>query len=167
MEEQINHPDMVATLCKKGEEILGDLTPGSYSLLRETILQAIAIGARIDLVKKQVVYNKDMGLGPTVMHAFPELTGEQCHLLHMAVGMFGEAAELLEAVFNHVDTGAPLDRDNLVEELWDSAFYEEGLRQGAGITREEALEGNISKLGARYRNFVYSDQAAQDRADKG
>jgi hypothetical protein len=42
----------------------------------------------------------------------------------------------------------------------------EGLRQGLGITREEVLAHNITKLSKRYSSGSYSDKHAQERADK-
>ncbi len=95
-----------------------------------------------------------------------EITGEDAHLLHMLVGISGEAGELLDAVKKSVIYRKPIDRDNVVEELGDLEFYMEGLRQGLGITREETLQANIEKLGDRYKGHQYSDQQAQDRADK-
>lgn len=94
------------------------------------------------------------------------LTAEDCHGLHMAVGIVGEAGELIDAVKKAVIYRKPLDRENVVEELGDIEFYLEGLRQAYGITREETIAGNIAKLGKRYEGMKYSDQAAQDRADK-
>lgn len=94
-----------------------------------------------------------------------ELTAEDCHMLHMAVGISGEAGELLDAVKKAVIYRKPLDRENVVEELGDLEFYMEGLRQGLGITREETIQANIAKLGKRYGE-KYSDKAAQERADK-
>ena len=95
-----------------------------------------------------------------------ELTGEDAHLLHMAVGIRGEAGALLDAVKKSTVYRKPIDRDNVIEELGDLEFYMEGLRQGLGITREETIQGNIEKLGKRYNGHQYSDQQAQDRADK-
>lgn len=98
------------------------------------------------------------------------LTPEKAHSLHMVVGISGEAGELLDAVKKSVIYNKELDRENVVEELGDLEFYLEGLRAGLGITREETLEANISKLltseKARYKLGQYSDQAAQTRADK-
>lgn len=94
------------------------------------------------------------------------LTPEAAHTLHMTIGVAGEAGELLDSIKKHVIYNKPLDRANVVEELGDLEFYMEGLRQGLGITREETIAGNISKLGARYKGFQYSDAAAQARADK-
>lgn len=94
-----------------------------------------------------------------------QLDGKRMHLLHMAVGVCGEAGELLDAVKKASIYNKELDRKNVVEELGDLEFYMEGLRSGLGITRHETLQGNVEKLGKRYGQ-VYSDQAAQARADK-
>lgn len=93
------------------------------------------------------------------------LTPEDCHILHMTVGISGEAGELLDAIKKAVIYRKPIDRENVIEELGDLEFYMEGLRQGLNITREETIAGNIAKLGVRYANG-YSDKAAHDRADK-
>lgn len=94
------------------------------------------------------------------------LTGERMHLLHMAVGVAGEAGELIDAVKKHTIYNKELDRENLIEELGDLEFYMEGIRQASSITREETLTANKVKLGKRYNGLKYSDQSAQDRADK-
>lgn len=94
-----------------------------------------------------------------------EMSPQDMHLLHMAVGVSGEAGELLDAVKKAAIYCKPIDRENVVEELGDLEFYIEGLRQGMGITREETIEHNIKKLSERYKTG-YSNQAAQDRADK-
>jgi len=92
------------------------------------------------------------------------------NLLHMTIGVSGEAGELLDAVKKHVVYNKDLDRVNIVEELGDLEFYLEGIRQELNITRDETLEANISKLltsdKARYKMGKYTDAQAQDRADK-
>lgn len=95
-----------------------------------------------------------------------ELTPEEAHLWHMATGVSGEAGELLDAVKKAVIYRKPLDRENIVEELGDLEFYMEGLRQGLGITREETIEHNIAKLSVRYHTGKFSNEDAQERADK-
>lgn len=94
------------------------------------------------------------------------LTPERMHLLHMAIGISGEAGELIDAVKKSAIYNKPIDRLNVIEELGDLEFYMEGLRQGLNINRDETLESNIKKLGTRYENLKYTDQAAQNRADK-
>lgn len=95
-----------------------------------------------------------------------ELTASDCHILHMAVGISGEAGELLDAIKRPTIYRKPIDTENVIEELGDIEFYLEGLRQELGITREQTIEANIAKLSKRYESLSYSDQAAQDRADK-
>ena len=93
------------------------------------------------------------------------LTYQGAHLLHMVVGISGEAGELLDAIKKATIYNKELDVANVIEELGDLEFYMEGLRQGLGITREQTLDHNIAKLTVRYGK-KYSDQAAQQRADK-
>ena len=95
-----------------------------------------------------------------------ELTAEDAHLLHMVVGVSGEAGELLDAVKKAVIYRKPLDLENVIEEVGDLEFYMEGLRQGLGITRQETIEANIAKLSKRYKGLQYSDKSAQLRLDK-
>jgi len=95
-----------------------------------------------------------------------EMTPEQMHLIHMAIGISGEAGELLDAVKKASVYQKEIDRENMIEELGDIEFYMEGLRQGLDITREETLEYNKQKLFKRYQNFDYTNEAAQQRADK-
>ena len=54
------------------------------------------------------------------------MTPERAHLLHMAMGISGEVAELLLAVESE-------DTENAIEELGDIEFYLVGLCQGMGI----------------------------------
>ncbi len=95
-----------------------------------------------------------------------ELSPQDAHLLHMAVGVAGEAGELLDAMKKATIYRQPLDLENIIEELGDLEFYMEGIRQSLQITRERTLLANMGKLSVRYANG-YSDGAAQARADKG
>ena len=164
---QINHQEMVAALAKPGAEILEGLSGADWSLLDEVTTEGIYAGNRLDMAKKQVIYNKHRALQPEFHAEYPKnLTPEKCHLLHMALGIFGEAAELLEAVYGHVSNNQPLDTENCIEEAGDIEFYVEGFLQGLGRTREDVLELNVEKLSKRYEGLKYSDNAAQTRADK-
>jgi NTP pyrophosphatase (non-canonical NTP hydrolase) len=95
-----------------------------------------------------------------------DLTGLEAHTWHMASCIMGEAGELFDAIKKHVIYHKPMDIENVIEELGDIEFYLEGLRSGLGITREETISANIKKLSVRYSGLQYSDQAAQERADK-
>jgi len=93
-------------------------------------------------------------------------TANQAHIQHMAIGISGEAGELLDAIKRNSIYQKPLDLVNVIEELGDLEFYMEGLRQGLDITRQQTIEANIHKLGKRYSSGAYSNSQAQDRADK-
>lgn len=86
--------------------------------------------------------------------------------MHAAIGVSGEAGELLDVVKNSWAYGKPVDRENVIEELGDIEFYLEALRQDLRITREETLEANGRKLANRYPQGEYTDADAQTRADK-
>jgi NTP pyrophosphatase (non-canonical NTP hydrolase) len=94
------------------------------------------------------------------------LTPLRCEALHAAVGVSGEAGELLDAVKKWIFYNKDVDRNNVVEELGDLEFYMEAIRSKMGISREETLKHNMEKLAERYKKYQYSDQAAVDRADK-
>lgn len=94
-----------------------------------------------------------------------DMNPKKAHLLHMAVGVSGEAGELLDAIKKHVIYNKPLDCDNVIEELGDLEFYLRGIRQALVIGRTRILEANIAKLTERYGE-TYSNEAAQARKDK-
>ena len=93
------------------------------------------------------------------------MTPLDAHLIHMVLGISGEAGELLDAVKKATIYRKPLDRANVIEELGDLEFYMEGLRAALDISREDTLDHNIKKLSIRYGK-TYSNQAAIERADK-
>lgn len=88
------------------------------------------------------------------------------NLEHMAMGIGGEAGEIIDAVKRHTVYEKPLDRENVIEEMGDHEFFMAGLRQLLGISQQEVLNYNVLKLQQRYSTGSYSDQQAQDRADK-
>lgn len=92
------------------------------------------------------------------------------NLMHAAIGIAGEAGEIIDCMKKHVMYGKEFNRENMVEELGDMEFYLELLRQCTGITQEETLKHNLCKLltgkNARYAAGSYSDKQAQARKDK-
>jgi len=107
-----------------------------------------------------------MGLCKKGADICQELTPIRAHTLHMAVGIAGEAGELLDAIKKGAIYGKDLDYPNIIEELGDLEFYMEGLRRGLGITRDQVIKANVRKLSARYPDKTYTNKAAINRADK-
>lgn len=95
-----------------------------------------------------------------------EMTAMDAHMLHMAVGVSGEAGELLDALKKAVIYRKPLDQENVKEEIGDCLFYLQGLCNAIGYSLDEAMQDNVEKLSKRYSSGEYSDKQAQDRADK-
>lgn len=84
---------------------------------------------------------------------------------HAALGIAGEAGEIVDAVKKHWTYNKPLDRAYLIEEIGDLMFYVQALCNLQGITLQAVVEANVEKLTRRYPQG-YSDAAALARADK-
>lgn len=165
----IDYVEMVRTLAKPGEIIAAELAPYDISIL--TIIGELCRESGIVLKIVQ-----DSITNP--------ISADEAHLWHMAIGMVGESAELLDACKKFAIYRKEADGDNIVEELGDFEFYLTGYKQlvpnintifdyrlaqlyeAFEITREEVIEANIRKLAKRYNGLKYSDSAAQERADK-
>lgn len=87
---------------------------------------------------------------------------ELVRILHAAMGVSTEAAELLDAVKKHVYYGKPLDRTNLFEEMGDAFWYLAILADTLGVDFEKVMEKNIEKLQIRYGS-KFSEARAQKR----
>jgi len=94
------------------------------------------------------------------------LTAENAHLLHMTLGISGEAGELIDAVKRMAIYGKELDMKNVVEDLGDLEFFLQGLRAGLGISRSETLRANMEKLSKRYPAGIFTNTDTIARADK-
>lgn len=95
-----------------------------------------------------------------------EITPEDCHRLHMAVGVSGEAGELLDAIKKAAIYRKPLDIANVREEAGDILFYLTGLLDSLDIELDSVIAENVGKLSLRYRSLSYSNAQAIERLDK-
>ena len=168
----MNYSEFVRSKFKPGKKIAAEMTPHRAALLNNICRQVADSANSLDLVKKYAIYNKQNAASQTPVSLDEQRlyenfrpTPEQCELLHAAIGIAGEAGELLDAVRKRVFEGQPLDRENVIEELGDLCFYLEAAMQAIGVTREEIEELNTAKLSKRYEGG-YSDKAAIERADK-
>ena len=95
-----------------------------------------------------------------------ELTPDDAHRLHMAVGASGEAGELLDAIKKACIYRKPLDIANVREECGDILFYVTGLLDSIGCDLDEVISENMAKLSTRYASMAFSNAAAIARVDK-
>ena len=87
-------------------------------------------------------------------------------LTHAALGIAGEAGEIVDAIKKHTIYGKPLDMANIIEELGDLRFYMEAVMNLCNLSDQEVLQHNANKLAMRYKTLTYSSEAAIERADK-
>lgn len=71
-------------------------------------------------------------------------------LINGVMGLCGEAGEAIDIVKKHLAQGHDLDREKLVKELGDIAWYLAETAWALEVPLEEVLQRNIDKLKARY-----------------
>jgi len=71
-------------------------------------------------------------------------------ITHAAVGVAGEAGEVLDLIKKSVFTGKNMYLDEIIKELGDLEFYLEALRQQLNISRDAVLNNNWRKLSQRH-----------------
>ena len=71
-------------------------------------------------------------------------------LINGVMGLCGESGEAIDIVKKHLAQGHPLDREKLIKELGDIAWYLAETATALDVSLEEVLQGNIEKLRRRY-----------------
>ena len=71
-------------------------------------------------------------------------------LINGVMGLCGESGEAIDIVKKWLHQGHELDREHLLRELGDIAWYIAEISHALGVSLEEVLEKNIDKLRARY-----------------
>ena len=84
-------------------------------------------------------------------------------VFHAIVGMSTETGEIIEALLNSLETGEPLDRVNLLEEIGDLNWYQAIAIDALNGDMQNVLDVNIAKLVARYPD-KFTDAAATTRS---
>ena len=71
-------------------------------------------------------------------------------LINGVMGLCGESGEAIDIVKKQLAQGHELDREKLVKELGDIAWYLAETAYALEVPLEEVLQRNINKLKARY-----------------
>ena len=79
----------------------------------------------------------------------PALDGKDV-LINGVMGLCGEAGEAIDIVKKHLAQGHPLDREALLKELGDVAWYLAETAHALDADLESVLAANIDKLRRRY-----------------
>jgi len=88
----------------------------------------------------------------------PELNKKDV-LINGVMGLCGESGEAIDIVKKHLAQGHELDRDALVKELGDIAWYLAETAYALDVPLEDVLERNIRKLQARYPEGFKTEQS--------
>ena len=79
----------------------------------------------------------------------PELS-EKDILINGVMGLCGESGEAIDIVKKHLAQGHDLDREALIKELGDVAWYLAETAYALDVQLEDVFQKNIDKLKARY-----------------
>ena len=71
-------------------------------------------------------------------------------LINGVMGLCGESGEVIDVVKKHLAHGHELDRDHILEELGDVAWYLAEVAYALDTDLESVLAANIEKLRKRY-----------------
>ena len=91
----------------------------------------------------------------------PELSKKDV-LINGVMGLCGESGEAIDIVKKHLHQGHELDREKLIKELGDIAWYLAETAAALDVSLEEVLERNIEKLRSRYPEG-FSAERSQNR----
>ena len=79
----------------------------------------------------------------------PDLSRQDV-LINAVMGLCGESGEAIDLVKKHLHQGHELDREKLIKELGDIAWYLAEAAYALDTPLDTVLEQNIAKLKARY-----------------
>ena len=71
-------------------------------------------------------------------------------IINACLGLSGEVGEVNDLLKKHMFQGHKLNKDDLINELGDIAWYLAEAATALGVELEEILSKNIEKLKARY-----------------
>ena len=184
---------MVNQLAKPGADIIAQLTPCSMHLLHMSVgisgeagelLEAVLDCENIDSVDVENVteelgdfefylegFRQEMGVKRenTVDYKDTDFSkhGKSMLAVHLDVARLAmHSGKLLDEVKKMAVYVKPINAKAVVEDLKSIELCIESVRQHFGITHKDTLEHNVNKLGKRYKGHNYSNEQAQDRADK-
>ena len=82
-------------------------------------------------------------------------------LINGVMGLCGEAGEAIDIVKKHLAQGHELDREGLIKELGDVAWYLAETAWALDVPLEAVLQRNLDKLRARYPEGFDSERSIE------
>ena len=88
----------------------------------------------------------------------PDLTKKDV-LINGVMGLCGESGEAIDIVKKHLHQGHELDKEKLLKELGDIAWYLAEAATAIGVDLEDVMAANIEKLKKRYPEGFSSEKS--------
>lgn len=82
-------------------------------------------------------------------------------LMHGAMGLQTEAAEITDILKRHINYGTKLDANHIKEELGDLAWYMAIILDELGSSFDEVMKMNYNKLATRYHGGFTETKAVE------
>ena len=79
----------------------------------------------------------------------PALTEKEV-VINAGMGLCGESGEVIDLIKKWFAQGHELNRERIIDELGDIAWYIAEMATALGVTLEDVLTHNIDKLKSRY-----------------
>ena len=87
-------------------------------------------------------------------------------LINGVMGLCGESVEVIDHVKKHLAQGHELDKDKMVKELGDVAWYLAETAYALDVELEEVFVKNIEKLKKRYPEGFDENRSIQRKNDE-
>jgi hypothetical protein len=150
--------------------------PRTLAALNNTMRTYIYFGNQLNDLKRHLFYGKPLPDHLTNTEPYENAAPldqlaktETIQLLHAAIGVGTESAELLEQMYNHIFMGKELDHINLAEEYGDVSWYMRlaaiVLKKVKGMGFFEMIMRNIAKLKIRYPDKFTAENALNRNLD--
>ena len=86
-------------------------------------------------------------------------------LINGVMGLCGESGEAIDIVKKHLAQGHELDKERLIKELGDVAWYLAETAHAIGYPLEDILQMNIDKLKKRYPEGFSTERSLDRRVE--
>lgn len=86
-------------------------------------------------------------------------------LINSVMGLCGESGEAIDIVKKWLMQGHELDKDHLIKELGDVAWYLAEAATALDVPLETVLQGNLDKLRQRFPNGFDTDASVHRKED--
>ncbi len=87
-------------------------------------------------------------------------------LINGVMGLCGEAGECIDIVKKHLAQGHALDKEKLIKELGDVAWYLAETAYALDVELDTVLQGNLDKLRARYPEGFDAQQSINRKTEE-